>query len=248
MKRFIRWGGLAFFVAAPWCWATHIPSPSPVPDSPSPSPDSPGNIFIREKAGDLKAFKTAFQGLQKDFKANGFSTYSLHRDLKDPHRLILTLKCSSLGKGLTFLESPGYKAAMKKAGVEKPVIWSGVDINPREYKKLPPKPAGIVIALNHLRSYDYWMAFYKAEHDTEHGGKNVHKGEHYHIGRHYKASNYSIHRGLGKPDTALVVHEASNLSKAPAFMNSRTMKVMQKPSGINLFEVWYGYNLEQGDF
>ena len=239
MKHLIRLTSLILFLAAPLCLAEDLLLPSP---------ESPGNIFIRQRAGDFNSFRAAFQNQREDFKANGFSAYSLHRDLTDPQALILTLKCSNLGKGLSFIRSKAYKTAMKKAGVQDSVLWFGVDVTPRQYGELPPKPAGIVIARNQLLSFKYWMAFYNAEHDTQHGGKKPHPSEGYHGGRQYKAGNYSIHRGLGKPDSAIVAHEASDVSKAPAFMNSAPMKTMQKPLGITRFEVWYGYNLEQGFF
>ncbi len=238
MKHLILGGSLILFIAAPFCLAAELPLPSL---------ESPGNIFIRQRVGDFKVFKAAFQS-QRGFKANGFSAYSLHRDLKDSQALILTLKCSNLGKGLSFIRSKGYKTAMKKAGVKDSVLWFGADVTSRQYRELPPKPAGIVIARNQLISFKYWMAFYNAEHDTQHGGKKPHPSENYHVGRQYKAGNYSIHRGFGKPDSTIVVHEASDVSKAPAFMNSAPMKIMQKPLGITRFEVWYGYNLEQGSF
>jgi hypothetical protein len=238
-KRFITWVGMILFMAVPFIWAV---------DSPSPSPDSPGNIFIRQKADDVKTFQAAFKGLRKEFKANGFSAWSLHSDLKNPGLLILTLKCSNLEKGLAFIKSTDYQDVMKKAGVKGITIWIGVDVEARTYKKLAPKPAGIVIANNQLRSYDYWFAFYKAEHDAKHGGKSKSQGEHYHAERPYKSSNYSIHRGLGKPESAVVVHEASDVSKAPSFMTAPPMKIMAKPAGITQLDVWYGYNLDQGNF
>jgi hypothetical protein len=238
-KHFISWIGMVLFLAVPLVWAA---------DSPAPSPDSPGNIFIRQKAGDAKAFQAAIKNLRKEFKANGFSAFSLHQDLKNPGLLILTLKCSSLENGLAFIKSKDYQDTVKKAGVKGMTVWSGADVNARTYKKMAKKPAGIVIAFNQLRSYDYWFAFYNAEHDTKHGGENKNEGEHYHAERPYKAGNYSIHRGLGKPDSVVVVHEASDVSKAPAFMTAPPMEIMKKPSGITGFEVWYGYNLDQGTF
>jgi hypothetical protein len=238
-KHHISLIGMILLLAVPLVWAK---------DTPAPAPDSPGNIFIRQKAADAKAYQAAVKELRKDFKANGFSAWSLHRDLNNPGLLILTLKCSDLEKGLDFVKSSQYRDTMKKAGGKGMSLWSGADVNARTYKKLPKKPAGIVIAFNQLRSYNYWFAFYNAEHDTKHGGKNVHEGEHYHAERPYKSGNYSIHRGLGKPDSAIVVHEASDVSKAPSFMTAPPMKIMQKPSGITRFEVWYGYNLSQGTF
>lgn len=238
-KRFISWIGMVLFIAAPLGWAA---------DSPSPSPDSPGNIFIRQKAADAKAYQKAVQGLREDFKANGFSAWSLHRDLRNPGLLILTLKCSNLQKGLGFVKSADYRDAMKKSGVQGMTVWSGADVQARTYKKMAKKPAGVVIAFNQLRSYDYWFAFYNAEHDKKHGGENKNEGEHYHAERPYKAGNYSIHRGLGKPDSVIVMHEASDVSKAPSFMTAPPMVITQKPAGITRFEVWYGYNLDEGTF
>lgn len=216
--------------------------------SPPPPPDSQGSIFIREKVADKIAFESAFQGLRDEFKDNGFLAYSLHADLQNPSYYILTLQCSNLEKGQAFLKSKNYRASMKKARVTAPVVWSGSDITPRVYDVLSPKPAGIVIARNDLKSYDYWKAVFDEEHNPSHGGKNPNKEEGYHEQRNYKASQYSIHRGLGKQDVAYVVHLASDVSKAPEFMRSAPMKAMKGPLGITRFRVWYGVNLEQGVF
>ncbi len=216
--------------------------------SPSPRLDSQGTIFIREKIAGVEKFKDAIRELSQNFKANGFLAYSLHRDLKKPDYLILTLQCSNLGRGVTFLRSKLYKSAMEKVGVMDRVQWAGVDVTPRQYGELPPPPAGIVIARNDLKSYDYWKTFFDAEHNPSHGGKNPNKGEGYHAERHYLASHFSIHRGLGKPDTVYVAHEASDISKAPEFMTSPPMETMKGPLGITRFTVWYGINIEQGVF
>jgi hypothetical protein len=244
-KRFIQafhvflWAGLFLLVTGPsFC----------VESSPTPSPESPGTFFIHEKIRDLAAFQTAFQGSKGDFKANGFTSYSLHQDINGPSNLILILQCSNLEKGKVYLSSKPYESAMKKAGVSKAVLWYGADVLPRPAGKLPPKPAGIVVARNDLKSYDYWKSFYDSEHDPSHGGKNPDKQAGYHAERHYEGSHYSIHRGLEKHDVAYVVHEASDVTKAPEFMTSQPMRAMKKPLGILKFQVWYGYNLEQGTF
>ncbi len=217
-------------------------------NSPPPHADSQGTIFIHEKISDEKTFETTFKGLAEAFKRNGFSAYSLHADLQDPSYVIVTLQCSNLKNGLSFLETPAYQSAMKSTGVKNATVWSGADITPRVYGDLPPKPAGIVIARNDLKSYDYWKAVFDAEHNPAHGGNNPNKEAGYHEKRDYKASHYSIHRGTGKSDVAYVVHEASDVSKAPEFMTSAPMKAMKGPLGITHFTVWYGVNLEQGSF
>lgn len=238
-KPFFVWAGLGLFLMVQTCLAAGTPLPPA---------DSQGTFFIREKTAGVKVFQSAFQNLRDGFKANGFLAYSLHTDLQDPSFIILTLQCSNLAKGLAFLKTDVYKAAMKTSGVKDAVVWSGADITPRQYGELPPKPAGIVIARNDLKSYDYWKAFFDNEHNPAHGGKNPNKEEGYHEKRDYKASHYSIHRGLGKSDVTYVAHEASDVSKAPEFMTSAPMKTMQGPLGITHFTVWYGVNLEQGAF
>lgn len=238
-KLLLVWAGLGLFLAVQSCFAASTPPPPA---------DSQGTLFIREKPADVKTFQTAFQNLRADFKANGFLAYSLHTDLQDPSFIILTLQCSNLAKGLAFLKTDVYKTAMKTTGVKDAVVWSGADITPRVYGDLPPKPAGVVIARNDLKSYDYWKAVFDAEHNPAHGGKNPNKEEGYHEKRDYTASHYSIHRGLEKNDVAYVMHEASDVSKAPEFMTSAPMKAMQEPLGIKRFTVWYGVNLEQGTF
>lgn len=233
------WASLGFLLTFHPCFAASTPPPPA---------DSQGTIFIREKTVDVKTFQSSFQNLRADFKANGFLAYSLHTDLQKTSFVILTLQCSNLAKGLAFLKTDAYKAAMKTAGVKEAVVWSGADITPRIYGDLPPKPAGVVIARNDLKSYDYWKAMFDAEHNPAHGGQNPNKEEGYHEKRDYTASHYSFHRGLEKNDVAYVMHEASDVSKAPEFMTSTPMKTMQEPLGIIHFTVWYGVNLEQGTF
>ncbi len=216
--------------------------------SPPPSSDSQGTIFIHEKISDQDSFQSAFKNLKDAFQSAGFLAYSLHRDLQNPSYMILTLQCSNLDKGQAFIKGENYRSTMKKAGIKDILVWSGADITPRIYGDLAPKPAGIVIARNDLKSYDYWKAVFDQEHNPAHGGKNPNKGEGYHEKRGYQASHYSIHRGLGKADVAYVVHEASDVSKAPEFMTSAPMKAMKGPLGIKKFAVWYGINLEQGLF
>jgi hypothetical protein len=230
---------LMFYFILQVCWAA---------SSPPPSSNSQGTIFIREKVADEGAFHPAFNSIRDEFKTAGFLAYSLHRDLQNPSYLILTLQCSNLEKGVAFLKEKKYLLAMKKVCVRDAVVWSGADIIPRVYGDLSPQPAGIVIARNDLKSYDYWKAVFDAEHNPAHGGRNPNKEEGYHEKRDYQASHYSIHRGVGKADVAYVVHEASVVSKAPEFMTSAPMKTMKGPLGIMKFTVWYGVNIEQGAF
>ena|GEM_PF-1196992 len=245
MDRFFMKSGILFlFTTLLWgtiqyCLATSTPPPAA---------DSQGTLFIREKTADVKTFQSSFLNLRNDFKTNGFLAYSLHADLQDPSFLILTLQCSNLAKGLAFLKTEVYKTAMKTTGVKDAVVWCGGDITPRKYDDLPPKPAGIVIARNDVRSYDYWKAMFDQEHNPQHGGNNANKGEGYHEKRDYLPSHYSFHRGLEKHDVVYVVHQASDVSKAPFFMTSQPMRAMQGPLGIQKFTVWYGVNIEQGVF
>jgi hypothetical protein len=200
--------------------------------------DGPGNLFVRQKAADFKAFHEAFLGQKQNFKAHGFSAYSLHRDLNDPHAYILTLKCSDLDKGVEFVRSPEFMAAMDKAGARIPMIWYGLDTTERKYTDRPQMTGGIVIARNEVRDYKFWLdCFYK-----EDGGK------HNHPGRKYKNSDYSIHHLSGKPEVAIVVHEASDVTKAPVFMTSDAMNGEMEATGVVGLEIWYGFNLEEGLF
>jgi len=200
--------------------------------------NAPGNIFIRQKAGDTKAYREALLGQKDQLKAHGFSAYSLHRDLKDRHVLIVTLKCSDLEKGIDFVRSPDFMSALDKAGARIPMVWYGLDTTERKYFGQPKMTGGIVIARNEVRDYKFWLdCFYK-----EDGGK------HNHPGRKYKNSAYSIHHLPGKPETALVVHEASDVSKAPAFMTSDAMNGEMEATGVIGLEIWYGINIEEGLF
>jgi hypothetical protein len=198
--------------------------------------EAPGNLFIREKVGDINSFQAAFQGQRSSLKGHGFLAYSLHRDLADSSFLILTLKCSNLNEALAFVDSADFTASMNKAGVENPVIWDGLDVAGRKYANQDKMSGGIVIAHNEVRSYDFWKSCFDAE------------GLHHHPGRSYQPSNYSIHYLPGKPEVALVVHEASNPTKAPAFMTSSAMKGVMEASGVTGIEIWYGVNIEEGVF
>lgn len=197
--------------------------------------NAPGNIFLREKASDLKSFREAFLDQKQNLKANSFSAYSLHRDLKDPATFILTLKCSDLEKGVSFIRSPGFMSAMDKAGARIPMIWYGLDTDERKYTDQPKMTGGIVIAINQVRDYPFWLKCFKSE-------------NHNHPGRKYKNSDYSIHHLPGSPEVAIVVHEASDVSKAPTFMISDPMNGEMEATGVVGLEIWYGINIEEGTF
>ncbi len=202
------------------------------------SVNSPGTVFVREKVKELKIFREVFQEQKSNLKSHGFSAYSLHQDLKDPMIVILTMKCSNMARGVDFVRSPEYMAAFEKAGARIPQVWCGVDVTERHYSDQPQMKGGIVIARNEVRDFGFWKTcFYK-----EDGGK------HNHPGRKYKNSNYSIHYLAGAPDVAIVVHEASDVSKAPVFMDSDPMVGEMESTGVVGLEIWYGKNLEEGSF
>lgn len=197
--------------------------------------DSPGNIFIRQKASDLKSFQQAFLSQKDKLKANGFSAYSLHQDLNDPKTFILTLKCSDLDKGISFVRSPEFMSAMDKAGARIPMVWYGLDTDGRKYTNQSKMTGGIVIAINQVRDYDFWLKCFKSE-------------SHKHPNRKYENSNYSIHHLPGNPAVAIVVHEASDVSKAPSFMISDPMNGEMEATGVVGLEIWYGINIQEGTF
>lgn len=201
----------------------------------SSSLDSPGNIFIHQKAADLKSFRAAFLGQKESLKAHGFEAYSLHRDLKDPKTFILTLKCSDLDKGVSFVRSPEFMSAMDKAAARVPMVWYGLDTDERKYTNQPKMTGGIVIAINQVRDYPFWLKCFKSE-------------SHNHPGRKYKNSNYSIHHLPGNPAVVIVAHEASDVSKAPSFMISDPMNGEMEATGVVGLEIWYGINIEEGIF
>jgi hypothetical protein len=200
--------------------------------------DHPGAVFIRQKTGNVKSFHEALLRQGQNLKAHGFSAYSLHRVLADPHSLILTLKCSNLEKGVDYVRTPEFMAAMDKAGGRIPMVWYGLDTTERKYTPQPRMTGGIVIARNEVRDYPFWLeCFYKED-----------AGKHNHPGRKYKNSNYSIHHLPGNPAVAIVVHEASDVSKAPVFMTSDAMNGEMEATGVVGLEIWYGVNLEEGVF
>jgi hypothetical protein len=199
------------------------------------SKETSGTVFVREKAADVKVFRETFLGQSQNLKSHGFLAYSLHRDLKDKTTLILTLKCSDLEKGVDFIRSAEFMAAMDKAGTRIPQIWYGQDTQEREYTSQPKMTGGIVIARNEVRDYDFWLKCFRAQ-------------NHAHEGRQYKNSGYSIHHLESKPAVAIVVHEASEVSKAPIFMTSDHMNGEMESTGVVGLEIWYGINIEEGTF
>jgi hypothetical protein len=200
--------------------------------------NGPGEIFIRQKAASYQSYRQAFLSQAPNFKAQGFSAYSLHVDLKDSKTVIVTLKCSNLNKALIFVRSPQLESSLDKAGARIPAVWYGLDTTPRQYGDQAKKPAGLVIARNEVRDYPFWLKCFYAED----GGK------HNHPGRQYKNSGYRIHHLPGRPAVAIVVHEASDVSKAPPFMISDPMTGEMEATGVIGLEVWYGINMDEGNF
>ena len=195
--------------------------------------DGPGNIFIRQKAGVEDAYLRAFGDQNKAFKAHGFTGYSFHKDLREKNTYILCMHCSNLEKGLAFVESPEFLSAMDKAGAKIPQVWWGLDEVGRTYRDLPEEGGGIVIARNEVRDYPFWLKCFRAQ-------------NHNHEGRKYKNSDYSIHYIPGNPAVAIVVHKASDVTKAPDFMTSDHLNGEMESTGVIGVEVWYGINLEEG--
>lgn len=196
---------------------------------------TPGNIFVRQQASDAKAYRDALLGQAQALKAHGFSAYSLHRDFKDPKTFIVALKCSNLDKGVEFIRSPEFASVLDKAGARIPRVWYGLDTQEREYTSQPKMKGGIVIARNEVRDYDFWLKCFRAQ-------------NHNHEKRDYKNSGYSVHHLPGNPAVAIVVHEASDVSKAPQFMTSDHMNGEMESTGVVGLEIWYGTNLEEGVF
>jgi hypothetical protein len=226
VKVFVQWLGCLILLMAASAGRASDASYPPVP----------GNLFIHEKVADLKAFQKAFQDLRQDLRNQGFSAYSLHRDLYDPKSIILTLKCSNLEKAMTFIQSGGFQKPMEKAGVTNSIVWAGQDAMERQYENRPHITGGIVIANNRVKSYAFWKKCWDAE------------GKHNHENRGYKNSRYSISYLGESPGTAIVAHEASDITKAPAFMNSDSMKGITEAAGVVVFKVWYGINLAEEVF
>lgn len=200
---------------------------------------SAGTLFLRQSVDHYKVFHGAFLDQGPNLKANGFLAYSLHQDAFDPKAVIVTLKCSDLQKGLDFVRSDYFLNAMNKAGCGIPEIWYGLDITDRAYQNEPKMAGGIVIARNEVRSFKIWKKSFDAE------------GPHHHANRRYVASNRTVHYcpalggGLA---AAIVVHNASDIKMAPAFMDSESMRGEMEAMGVEGLEIWYGKNLEQGLF
>lgn len=225
MNYYIRFGCFALLCAVSACRGPSISYS-----------ENPGNLFIREKVSDFDGFKSSILGQRQNLKANGISAYSLHRDLYELDMLIVTFKCSDLKRGVGFVQSDSFGKVMEKAGVKGTVLWAGVDVVERKYENLPKMTGGIVIANNQVRSYNFWKTCFDAE------------GGHKHADRGYIPSHYSIHHQTGKPDVVLVVHEASDVAKAPIFMTSDAMKGVMEATGVTKIEIWYGINLEEENF
>lgn len=203
----------------------------------NPYPETPGTVFLRQKVSDLEAWKTGFVTEKPALKANGFLAYSLHQDLNEADTLILILKSPDLRKAVAFVQSGDFQAAFGKAEIKDSTLWCGGDVKERQFENNPKMTGGVVIANNQVKSYDFWKACWDAE------------GQHHHPDRGYVPGNYSIHHLIGKPtDTVLVAHEASDVTKAPAFMTAAPMKGVMEASGVVGIDIWYGINLEEGLF
>ena len=197
--------------------------------------NKPGTLFIRQQICDVNDFKRSFL-VPTQLKAQSFLAYSLHRDLKDPKTYILTLKCSNLRKAISYIQTSDFHVTCVGAGLGIPVIWAGLDVRDRKYGNNPKMKGGIVIAHNAVKDYPFWQKCFDAE------------GGHHHADRGYTPSNYSIHYMPGNPEVAIVVHEASDVTKAPAFMTSPAMKGVMDSTGVTAIDIWYGVNLEEGIF
>jgi hypothetical protein len=96
-----------------------------------------------------------------------------------------------------------------------------------------------VIVRHPVKDFAFWLE----------GFKHASGGTHHHPNRGYKPSNRSVHRVPGKPEAALVVHEASDVRKAPAFMETKNMRDRMEAGGVlGTPEIWYGIDLEEGLF
>jgi hypothetical protein len=231
-------------LGAGWFWFSAVPACRGA--NPASVPNQPGCVFIRERIKDRLSFLKAFRGEKAGLKSQGFIHYSLHEDIKDPRELILVLGCSDLSKGLAYLDSPAWREVLGQEGVTEIQRWSGTEVTARNFTYLPPKPAGLVVAWGSLKSFDKWKQFFDSEHDPAHGGQNLKAGKGYHPVRKYAASHYSITRGCGSPESAVVCHQASDITQAPEFMKSIPMENLKEPMGILKMEIWYGYNLQGG--
>lgn len=205
---------------------------------PSPYPETPGNIFLRQRVDDLEGWRSALSGQRKMLVEKGFLGHSLHQDLQEPEHIILTLKCSDLRKGVQFIGSSGFSNGLViTGGMWTPAIRAGVDVMERSYDgKQDKAPAGIVIVNHKVKDFGFWMEGFK--HSTG--------GTHRHEGRKYKPSNRSVHRVPGNPEAALVIHEASDIRKAPEFMTNPGLRGAMEAGGvIGEPEIWYGVNVEE---
>jgi hypothetical protein len=202
----------------------------------SPYPSVPGNIFLKVRVLDEKAWRKGFETEIPILKSQGFQAYSLHQDLSDPQSLLLTLKCGDLKKGLRFAKSGNLLDLPTVMG--KQVVWAGTDVQERSYLYgISKGTSGIVIVRHQVKDFDFW---YK-------GYQHASGGTHHHPDRGYIPSRRSVHRVPGDPAAALVVHAASNVSKARAFMETQNMRDRMEAGGvIGTPEIWYGIDIEEG--
>ena len=134
-KQFLKLTLLAFavfaFTSASWCNSLN----------------ASGTVFIRQHTKNIKTYREVFLGQTQNLKAHGFTAYSLHRDLKDSHVVIVTMKCLDLEEGVHFLfVQPEFMSAMDKADVQIPVVlsmgldltnWGTLKLDQRQYSNQP---------------------------------------------------------------------------------------------------------------
>lgn len=197
---------------------------------------APGEIILFLDSGSDTAFQSVLAGERATWKASGLLAYSLHLDLANPKAYLLTLKCSDYAMADGFVRSSHFQNPFVKKGFRDIYpVGGGLDIVPREYREAHgDRKSGIVIARNEVKSYDFWKACWDAE------------GQHHHPDRGYLPSRYSIHRFPGKPEEVLVVHEASDVSRASSFMNAAPMKGVMEASGVTGIQLWFGIDLIEG--
>jgi len=201
-------------------------------------PHTSGELFVRMTVVDPVAWRKGFHSIEDLLKSQGFLAYSLHQDLKDPQGLLVTLKCRDLLKGYRFVSGGNLQDLPTAVG--KPTLWAGTDVQERSYLPGMSKGGpGIVIVRHQVKDFDFW---YK-------GYQHASGGTHHHPDRGYTPSRRSVHRVPGEPAAALVVHAASKVSKAPAFMETQNMRDRMEAGGvIGTPEIWYGTDIEEGLF
>jgi quinol monooxygenase YgiN len=74
--------------------------------------------IVQHRVRDYATWKKAFDSVQQARDSSGAVLEHIYRDADDPNKLTVILKWKSLTNARKYMNSPEFKAAISKAGIE----------------------------------------------------------------------------------------------------------------------------------